>query len=145
MTRREALGRLFDGMRADMEDYRVLRGLLEEQFVAALGHRTEEIGLAVERILTVTTTLKQRSRERVQLAAALAGGKVKRVTMRAVSARLPPQTRQNFDARWSVLEGLVQECKRLNARNGHLLMTQREIMQRVLNTEVDTYAPAVST
>jgi len=36
----------------------------------------------------------------------------------------------------------VKECKALNMRNCRLLMDQHDIMQRVLQTEADTYAPA---
>jgi flagellar biosynthesis protein FlgN len=142
MTAREALHRLFDGMRADAADYNRLRELLEEQFNAALAHRTEEIGVIVEKILALTATLSVRSRERAELARALSKSKVKRVSMRAFSAHLQPPAREKFESAWKLLETLVRECKRLNVRNGHLLMTQRDIMVRVLNVEPDVYAPA---
>ncbi len=142
MTSRDALKRLFEGMRADAADYGRLRELLDAQFAAALAHRTEEIVGIVERILGLTETLRARSRERAALARALSGGKTPAVSMRAISARLPVPARQKLEASWTRLEALVRECKRLNARNGHLLMTQREIMERVLNVEPDIYAPA---
>ncbi|MBX5461018.1 MAG: flagellar export chaperone FlgN [Steroidobacteraceae bacterium] len=142
MSPRQALARLFEGVRADTADYGVLRDLLEQQFAAALAHRSEEITALVERILEVTATLRARSKERTQLAALILGGKRNSVTMRDISARLPANARKTFDTAWQRLESLVRECKRLNARNAHLLMTQRDIMQRVLGTESDTYAPA---
>lgn len=141
MTSREALHRLFEGMRADAADYNRLRELLEEQFKAALAHRTEEIGAIVETILALTVTLGLRSRERAELARALSRGKAKKVSIRALTAQLPAPARQKFESAWQLLETLVRECKRLNVRNGHLLMTQRDIMQRVLNIEPDVYAP----
>lgn len=141
MTSREALHRLFEGMRADAADYNRLQELLEEQFKAALAHRTEEIGAIVEKILALTATLGLRSRERAQLARALSRGKAKKVSIRALTAQLPAPARQKFESAWQLLETLVRECKRLNVRNGHLLMTQRDIMQRVLNIEPDVYAP----
>jgi flagellar biosynthesis protein FlgN len=142
MTSREALHRLFEGMRADAADYNRLRELLEEQFKAALAHRTEEIGVIVEKILGLTSTLGARSRERAELARALSKGRAKKVTVRAFTAHLPEPARDKFESAWKLLETLVRECKRLNVRNGHLLMTQRDIMQRVLNVEPDVYAPA---
>jgi flagella synthesis protein FlgN len=142
MTSRDALKRLFEGMRADTADYGRLRELLEAQFAAALAHRTEEIVGIVDRILSLTETLNARSRERAALARVLSGGKKSTLSMNAILARLPGPARQKLEASWTGLEALVRECKRLNARNGHLLMTQREIMERVLNVEPDTYAPA---
>jgi flagella synthesis protein FlgN len=142
MTSREALHRLFEGMRADAADYNRLRELLEEQFEAALAHRTEEISAIVEKILALTATLGARSRERAELARALSKGKTRKVSLRAFTAQLPAPAREKFEGAWSLLETLVRECKRLNVRNGHLLMTQRDIMQRVLNVEPDVYAPA---
>jgi flagella synthesis protein FlgN len=62
--------------------------------------------------------------------------------MSAVAQRLQGASRSAFDNCWSALEAAVQECKALNTRNCRLLMDQHDIMQRVLQTESDTYAPA---
>jgi len=142
MTSREALHRLFEGMRADAADYNRLRELLEEQFKAALAHRAEEISVIAEKILALTATLNVRSRERAELARALSKSKARKVSIRAFTAQLPAPAREKFESAWKLIETLVRECKRLNVRNGHLLMTQRDIMQRVLNIEPDVYAPA---
>jgi sugar phosphate isomerase/epimerase len=76
-----------------------------------------------------------------ELARALSKGRQKKVSLRALVAHLPPPVRDKFESVWKVLETRVQECKRLNVRNAHLLMTQRDIMQRVLDIEPHVYAP----
>ena len=142
MTAREALGRLIKGVHADLGDYRTLRELLDAQFEAALKHRSAMITDVADRISALTAQLEKRRVERVALAKALSG-KQNNVTISAVSARLPANSRSAFDERWQTLEKLVQECKRLNQRNCDLLMNQHEILQRVLRTDAGgTYAPA---
>lgn len=145
MTAREALGRLIKGVRADLGDYRKLRELLDAQFEAALRHHTAVIGDVAERITELTALLEKRRVERVALAKALVGKQVNgaNVTISAVAARLPASTRASFHEWWQTLEKRVQECKRLNQRNCNLMMTQHEILQRVLQGDGgNTYAPA---
>lgn len=142
MTRREAIERLFRGMRADVNDYQRLRDLLEAQFDAALHHRAEEIAGIAEGISRLTEQLESRRRERVELANLLVTDKRNGVSISAVSARLPEASRRVFNACWTTLESLVEECKQLNQRNCRLMTSQYEIMRRVLDAEADTYAPA---
>lgn len=142
MKHRDVLSRVFAGMRADVHDYCRLRDLLEAQFEAALQHRTADIGEIVGHITELTAVLEARRRERVELASLLAAGRTARVSIATVAQRLQGKSRAAFDACWAALEASVQECKALNLRNCQLLMDQRDIMQRVLNVEADTYAPA---
>jgi flagella synthesis protein FlgN len=142
MKHSDALSRIFAGMRADVHDYRRLRDLLEAQFGAALQHRTVEIGEIVERLTELTAVLEERRRERVEQAGLLAAGSTSRVTIASVAQSLQGKSRATFDACWTALEASVQECKALNLRNCQFLMDQRDIMQRVLNAEANTYAPA---
>jgi flagella synthesis protein FlgN len=141
MTAREALGRLVKGVRADLVDYRTLRELLDAQFEAALKHRTAAINDVAQRITKLTAQLEKRRVERVALAKALVGRQAN-VTISAVASLLPGNSRASFNEGWQTLEKLVHECKRLNQRNCNLMMTQREILQRVLQVGGDTYAPA---
>jgi flagella synthesis protein FlgN len=142
MTSREALHRLVAGVRADTTDYGQLRVLLEQHFDAALRHHTDEVVVIVDQILELTAKLGTRCRERAKLVRLLSEGRDAVASIRAVTVRLPPVTREKFDAAWNALEDLVQECKRLNERNTHLLVAQHDIMQRVLHAEPDTYGPA---
>jgi flagella synthesis protein FlgN len=142
MTAREALGRLIKGVHADLGDYRTLRELLDAQFDAALKHRAAVINDVANRITELTSQLEKRRVERVTLAKLLLG-KQSNVTISAVAERLPANARPAFEEWWRTLERQVQECKRLNERNCHLLMTQHEILQRVMQTNsAGTYAPA---
>ena len=141
MKDRHALERLFARMQADLADYTRLRDLLEEQFEAALHHRSEELAGIGERILELTAVLEERRRERVELVGRLLGREKAQAGVREVAARLPVAARGAFEACRAKLESLVRECKELNVRNCRLVMSQYEIMQRVLGGEPHTYAP----
>lgn len=141
MKPREAFGKIFAGMRADLHDYRRLRELLESQFIAALNHRTDDIRVLGEDITALASTLDLRRRERFALATLLvpAGAPV---SISTLAQRLQGASRSAFDTCWASLETAVRDCKALNARNCALLMGQYDIMQRVLQAEENTYAPA---
>jgi flagella synthesis protein FlgN len=144
MTYSEAVNRLVRGMRADTHDYDSLRGLLEQQFQAALRLRTAELCEVAERITALARVLDARRLERLRLGGLLVkkdSGPVS-VSITAISARLPTTMRATFAAEWNRLEARVRDCKALNTRNCQLLMSQFEIMQRLLTNEVHTYAPA---
>lgn len=141
MTRRDAFGRIFAGMRADLQAYRELRELLEQQFHAALEHRSADIQDIGERITALAGVIEQRRRERVELVTMLTPRNA-RACIASIAERLQGPSRAAFDACWRALESAVRECKALNLRNCRLIMDQHEIMQRVLKAESDTYAPA---
>jgi len=140
MKRNEAMQRMLADMRADLLDYRALRALLEEQFEAAVQHRSGQICDIGGRITSIAGALEQRRRMRAKLASRLLQGE-RAAPMQAIAARLQGVSRATFEACWKSLEASVQECKALNQRNCRLLMDQYDIMQRVLHTEHDTYAP----
>ena len=136
-----ALTQLVQGMRADIADYRRLRALLETQFEAALRHQTTGLIDVAAKITELVDTLEQRRQERIALAGALIGPE-EPISMQGVMRLLAESSRASLQADWDTLEGLVRECKEANTRNCRLLTDQHEIMQRVLNREADTYAPA---
>lgn len=140
MTRAEAVQRMATGIVDDMDDYGRLRALLDEQFDAALHHRSAHIADIGGRISALAETLEGRRAERVTLARTLTGD-TGPGAMAAVFAQLPPALATRLRDTWTALEARVRECKELNRRNCELLMTQHEIMQRVLATETDTYVP----
>ncbi|NLG77550.1 MAG: flagellar protein FlgN [Xanthomonadaceae bacterium] len=141
MKQREVFNRIFAGMRADLQDYRTLRELLEAQFEAALQHRSEALAEIGAKIVALTNVLEQRRAERQRLATRIAPRGV-RISMEAVTHRLQGASRGAFDMCWKALETAVRDCKALNMRNCRLLMDQYDIMRRVLHTEEDTYVPA---
>ena len=142
MTRTATLNRILTGLDRDAADYRRLEELLVAQFDAAMRHRADETEAIVERILALTVVLEARRAERVALAGELLAGRASQVSLQAVSVRLSAAPRAAFDDRCARVEALVQECKRLNTRNCHLITSQQDVMRRVLNTEQHTYAPA---
>jgi flagella synthesis protein FlgN len=141
MTHREAVRRIIDGIRADLDDYPRLHELLEAQFHAALNHHSGAIHEIAQSISQLTSVLETRRRERHGLARLLMASNSPVVSIEAVSARLPRAVRETFDTAWNRLEGLVHSCKTLNLRNCRLVMGQYEILQRVLQADKDTYAP----
>jgi flagellar biosynthesis protein FlgN len=139
MTRQGHLTRLMRGVGEDVRDYRLLKSLLDEQFDAALRHRTARLKELADGIASLVDVLEQRRRERVALVGGLLGAGA---AMTATFGLLDGSARTALESGWRMLDVLVHECKRLNTRNGQLMMDQQSIMQRVLRGEEQTYAPA---
>lgn len=137
MSRKQALEAIVRGILADVADYRELKALLGEQFEAAVHHQTERIAQVGVRIVGLAERMEERRLERVRLAGRLGAGSA----MAAVFALMPGPVRELAETSWSALETMVRECKALNSRNCQLLMDQHEIMQRVLDSEANVYAP----
>ncbi|MDT3671904.1 MAG: flagellar export chaperone FlgN [Aromatoleum sp.] len=140
MTRKDALDAILAGLVADVVDYRALRELLDAQFEAALHHDSARIADVGERITALASRMHARRAERVGLATRLVGRPAE--TPDPVFALMAGPARARAESSWRELERHVSECKALNERNCRLLMEQHEIMRRVLDSEVGTYAPA---
>jgi flagella synthesis protein FlgN len=138
MTRGRVLADIVRGVEADRQAYGVLRGLLEEQFGAVVRHDAAALGTLAGRVTALVADIEGRREEREAGCASLAGAGSR---LEAILPLLPAASRHAFVAAWRELEAQVRECKVLNARNGHLMTEQHQIMQRVLHGEVDTYAP----
>lgn len=139
MTRKESLTCLMRGVAEDLNDYRALNALLEEQFDAALRYDAAKLGVLAERIMELVVTLDSRRLQRVSLVADLAGDGA------AISDTFPmmnSMARTALESGWKMLENLVRESKQKNERNCKLLMDQHGIMERVLHGEDTIYAPA---
>jgi flagella synthesis protein FlgN len=139
MTRQGRLTSLMRGVGEDVRDYRLLRSLLDEQFDAALRHSTPRLTELADSLAALVDVLEQRRKERVMLVDALLGAGA---AMSATFPLLNGSARTALESGWRMLDALVHECKRLNTRNGRLMMDQQSIMQRVLRGEEQTYAPA---
>jgi flagellar biosynthesis protein FlgN len=144
MTPHQAVLRLAQGAQSDLADYITLRDLLQAQFEAAVQHRSPQLAQIATDITTLCESLQERRAERDALAGSFAG--MLHDTPRAqwietAFTLLPTTYREPLQALWARLEALVRECQQLNTRNCALLMEQHSIMQRVLSTESDTYAP----
>lgn len=138
MNRRDALKQLMCDIGSDRNDYRRLVELLEQQFAAALKHDGAEIGAINEQILALVERLDAHRRERPTLTATVLGPG-KKASIEAVIDTLGGLPASALDGWWNELRQLVVRCKELNARNGRLMSSQYEIMQRVLYGESDTY------
>lgn len=128
-------------VRVDQADFRTMKDLLEQQFDAALHHDTARVAHVCEAISTLTDQITQRGHERLVLAKRISGAE-STAAYEMVIEVLPPGARGTVQHWYDDIRVLLTECKRLNSRNCELLMSQFEIMQRVLNDEVHTYAPA---
>jgi flagellar biosynthesis protein FlgN len=139
MTRKETLTCLMRGVAEDLNDYRALNALLEEQFDAALRYETAKLSVLAERIMALVVTLDSRRMQRVALVTGLLG---EGATMPDMFSLINEMSRVALESGWKLLENLVQESKQKNERNCKLLMDQHEIMLRVLHGEDQVYAPA---
>ena len=131
--------RVLQGISDDSVGYGALLALLEEQFQATLRHQSAQLTALAEQVIAAVEQLDARRRQRVSLVTALVGPQG---DMTQLFALLQEEARATAVRDWAALEQMVLECKRLNVRNSDLLTEQYTIMQRVLNGEEDTYAPA---
>jgi flagella synthesis protein FlgN len=138
LTRDQAVARLLDGIRNDLQACAVIRELLERQFQAALRHRAAELGALAEELMPQLDAMEQRRQQRVQLVRALHGASA---TMDDLLNGLPAAQRAGATADWAQLEQQVRDCKQATSRNGSLMADQYSVMQRVLHGEDQLYAP----
>ncbi|WP_371867261.1 flagellar export chaperone FlgN [Duganella lactea] len=139
LSRQDAMRALLAGIAADLQAYPQLEQALQQQFDAALRHKSADLAAAAEAITTLVDAMQQRRAERVALVQRLVG---ETGNMVQAFALLKSPAREKMEADWTSLEAAVIECKRLSKRNGDLLAEQYTIMQRVLHGEEQIYAPA---
>jgi flagella synthesis protein FlgN len=138
LTRQQANTLLLEGVNLDVQEAAAIHAKLEQQFEAAVRHRSAELGALAEGLEPLLEAMEARRQQRLQLVRALLGPEA---TMADYSASLAPQARAGFDAAWNALENLVRACKEATVRNGQLLAEQYSVMQRVLHGEEQIYAP----
>lgn len=140
----QALLQFVQGVQSDLGDYRILRDQLDAQFDAALRHDVGRLSTVAATISALCEAMEQRRGQRTGFMATLAsraGGTPDRPHVATLFAQIPRPHRFAVESAWLELERLVSECKSRNSRNCSLLMEQHAIMQRVLETESDVYAP----
>ncbi|MGE5451521.1 MAG: flagellar export chaperone FlgN [Acidobacteriota bacterium] len=138
MNRQQAMARLIEDLLADVRDYGELRGVLEQQFHAAVRHETVRLEQLAACIVTLVDTLDQRREDRLMLMYALTGEDQPR-NLDRILMQLPLAMRSKVEAQWQALESAVRECKALNTRNCELIVEQNALMQRVLHGEEGLY------
>ncbi|KGS38545.1 flagellar protein FlgN [Burkholderia pseudomallei] len=138
MTRKEAFSRMLAGLEADRSRCEELRGLLEQQFDAALRRDGSLLMVAGSAIRALVQALGTSHEARRQCARVLAAPK-RPASMSELCALLRGAARDALTLEWQSFDALMCECRRLNQRNATVLMSQFEIVQRVLHGESDTY------
>ncbi|WP_373997090.1 flagellar export chaperone FlgN [Duganella vulcania] len=138
-SRQDAMRQLLAGVADDLLAYAELRGLLEQQFDAAVRHKGPQLTAVAEAISALVDVMQARRTQRVALVQRLLGPAG---TMLQAFALLKNSARERMENDWNTLEQMVIECKRLGKRNSDLLVEQYSIMQRVLHGEEQIYAPA---
>lgn len=138
LTRQQANALLLEGVRLDVQDGAAVSGLLEQQFDAAVRHRTAELTQLAEQLTPLLDAMEARRQQRVSLVRALLGPQA---TMDQFFATLDAAARATVQAAWNELEAIVTVCKQATTRNAGLLAEQYSVMQRVLHGEDAIYAP----
>lgn len=141
MNPREAVRTVLLGIKSDLADYQQLEGLLDTQFRSALVPNANKMSDVSAAILSVCATLDERRRERTRLVQALTG-KADAAGMELVLSRLPEPLGESCRNAWTSLQERVVQCRSLNQRNGELMTTQQQVLERVLYGDGrDVYAP----
>jgi flagella synthesis protein FlgN len=138
MTRREAAGALAGGVHADLAACAAIHDLLEQQFDAAVRHRSAQLADLAAHLAPLLDAMEARRQQRVSLVRALGGPEA---SMADFIERTAEPARAQLRREWQELEQLVVACKAATTRNSSLLAEQFSVMQRVLHGEEDTYAP----
>ncbi|KVH43258.1 flagellar export chaperone FlgN [Burkholderia diffusa] len=138
MTRKEAFAQMFKGIAHDRARYVQLEGLLNRQFRAALRRDSAALTVTGNAIMALVDALNVSHDTRKRCARVLTGAE-RPESMSDVCASLSGMAGQAMRDEWQKLEAQVFECQGLNRRNAGLIMSQFEIMQRVMHGESNTY------
>lgn len=138
LTRQQANALLANGVQLDLREAGAVHALLEQQFEAAVRHRSSELSLLAEQLEPLLEGMEARRKQRVSLVRALVGAQG---GMADYFATLQPAPRATLESAWGELERIVRDCKQATLRNGSLLAEQYSVMQRVLHGEEQIYAP----
>lgn len=140
MNRDEQLKQLVGGIQADLADCRRLSALLEQQWHFVLLHDVQRLEQVRTAILSLTEQLERHREVRVKQVVNLLGI-AEGGAMSKVWALLPNNARVLCERLWTQLTDEVAHCKRLNTRNGQLMVMQQELIERILFGESNVYVP----
>jgi flagellar biosynthesis protein FlgN len=125
----------------DLNAYRKLAGMLDEQFDAALRLDGASLGRIGQAIDAEVSALDVRRSTRATVLGTTPGA-AERLGQLLFPGAARAAQRVALSARFDELEQLIGHCKARATRNGGLLASQFEAMQRVLHGERHTYVPA---
>ncbi|AMC36105.1 flagellar protein FlgN [Janthinobacterium sp. B9-8] len=123
-------------LQSDVKAYQDLIALLDEQFTASVQQQTAQLSRVLEQISEQLAAIEVRRARRSQMI------KASRVAdCDALMALFPVALQSACSSKWQQLGALLRQAKQLNQRNGEFILSQQEIMQRVLFGEQDIYDP----
>ncbi|MDW5417378.1 flagellar export chaperone FlgN [Iodobacter sp. CM08] len=125
-------------LQSDVGAYQALIDLLELQFTASLNQQTAQLSALLARISTQLAEIELRRQRRSKIIKALSPDDAR---CEALIATLPNALQSVCQQKWQQLALLLKQAKALNQRNGEFILSQQEIMQRILFGEQDIYDP----
>jgi len=137
-----ALEQVIAGLDRELEIYRHLAGMLEEQYAVAVRLDTAAMMRISESISKGLARLEHQGQARhprlLEVARVLCGR-----SAQGGSGESPFQAGQQarLEQRCCELRDMAVHCRKLTVRNGNLLASQYETMSHVLHGESHTYAP----
>ncbi|MCX7204984.1 MAG: flagellar export chaperone FlgN [Proteobacteria bacterium] len=123
-------------LQSDVKAYEDLIGLLDAQFTASVQQQTTQLSDVLGQISVHLAAIEVRRARRSQI---IKTSKV--ADCEALMALFPAALQQACLSKWQQLGALLSQAKQLNQRNGEFILSQQEIMQRVLFGEQDIYDP----
>lgn len=111
---------------------------LKLQFEASVSQQTARLNEVLSCITELLAAIELRRQRRVKIVQALSPADPR---CAALIATFPAALQSVCRDKWQQLEMLLQEARQLNLRNGEFILSQQEIMQRVLFGEQDIYDP----
>ncbi|MFC7419107.1 flagellar export chaperone FlgN [Iodobacter arcticus] len=123
-------------LQSDVKAYQDLIALLEEQFSASVQQQTMQLSRVLEQISEHLAAIEVRRERRSQMIKTSNAADCE-----ALMALFPVALQQACSSKWQQLGALLRQAKQLNQRNGEFILSQQEIMQRVLFGEQDIYDP----
>ncbi|STR44571.1 flagellar export chaperone FlgN [Iodobacter fluviatilis] len=123
-------------LQSDVKAYQDLIVLLDEQFSTSVQQQTAQLSRVLEQINEQLAAIEVRRARRSQMIQTS-----KAADCEALMALFPVALQQACLSKWQQLGTLLRQAKQLNQRNGEFILSQQEIMQRVLFGEQDIYDP----
>lgn len=125
-------------LQSDLLAYQDLIIQLKQQFEASVSQQTARLNEVLSGISELLAAIELRRQRRVKIVQALSPADPR---CAALIATFPAALQSVCLDKWQQLEALLQEARQLNQRNGEFILSQQEIMQRVLFGEQDIYDP----
>lgn len=144
MSPKECLQQIVSGVQLDLADYQQLKRLLNEQHSLLRRRDVRALTDLLTRQQSLLTRLRDNAGLRTQLLSQL-GLDASDHGMRDLMNRLPAPLTTRLSPQWKQLQQLVSQCQQQNDINGRLLVTQYEVIRRMLYGEPSSdYTPATA-